>query len=351
MSRTVVASFVEVITVIIPVLASSSISRLPKEKIHALLVVILGLILLPFSPSFLPPEHKIFIQETEKLPDEEQKFQPISKNDVGVLPSLVGFCTIVLASALSSIRASLARKMAPEVGAKAMQATSIAAAVVLLFIPTVVQLFLNPQAMKQFFTGSFLAKTALIGFFHSVLNFYVTSFAASRIPASSSTMISYVSAVGASVLIYLLASSPPFLFLASVLLVGIGLWSFTASQTGSTLPFSRGVFSLTKKDIEFNEWHDEYDSIRENSTKDKSGKLWNTCRAMFSHVMSHSDSRKIFTFLTINFAFMFVELIVGILTNSLGLISDAGHMFFDCGALFIGLYASYISKLKADKVC
>ena len=48
--------------------------------------------------------------------------------------------------------------------------------------------------------------------------------------------------------------------------------------------------------------------------------------------------------------FMFVELVVGIWTNSLGLISDAGHMFFDNASLFIGLYASYMSKWRKDDV-
>ncbi|KAG0594318.1 hypothetical protein M758_UG066300 [Ceratodon purpureus] len=35
-------------------------------------------------------------------------------------------------------------------------------------------------------------------------------------------------------------------------------------------------------------------------------------------------------------------------SNSLGLVSDACHMLFDCAALAIGLYASYISKLQAN---
>ena len=43
---------------------------------------------------------------------------------------------------------------------------------------------------------------------------------------------------------------------------------------------------------------------------------------------------------------MFVEIIYGYITNSLGLISDAAHMCFDCTALLIGLVASYISKLE-----
>ena len=37
---------------------------------------------------------------------------------------------------------------------------------------------------------------------------------------------------------------------------------------------------------------------------------------------------------------------VGYVSNSLGLISDAFHMLFDCMALMIGLIASYISQLK-----
>jgi zinc transporter 5/7 len=46
---------------------------------------------------------------------------------------------------------------------------------------------------------------------------------------------------------------------------------------------------------------------------------------------------------------MFVEILVGYLTNSLGMISDAGHMFFDNASLVIGLYASYMAKLRRDE--
>ena len=45
---------------------------------------------------------------------------------------------------------------------------------------------------------------------------------------------------------------------------------------------------------------------------------------------------------------MFVEAFYGYWSNSLGLISDAIHMCFDCTALAIGLYASYISKHPID---
>lgn len=59
-------------------------------------------------------------------------------------------------------------------------------------------------------------------------------------------------------------------------------------------------------------------------------------------IFSNPDSRNIAVFLLVNLAFMFVELVYGYLTNSLGLISDAFHMLFDCVALAIGLYASIV---------
>ena len=46
---------------------------------------------------------------------------------------------------------------------------------------------------------------------------------------------------------------------------------------------------------------------------------------------------------------MFVEVAVGMWTNSLGLIGDAGHMFFDNSALFVGLYATFVSHWHPDK--
>jgi len=52
----------------------------------------------------------------------------------------------------------------------------------------------------------------------------------------------------------------------------------------------------------------------------------------------------------VNLTFMFVELVYGWITNSLGLISDAFHMMFDCMALAIGLYASIIKKWDPTKI-
>ena len=44
-----------------------------------------------------------------------------------------------------------------------------------------------------------------------------------------------------------------------------------------------------------------------------------------------------------------VELLYGMWTNSLGLISDGFHMLFDCTALVLGLCAALMSRWKASK--
>lgn len=46
----------------------------------------------------------------------------------------------------------------------------------------------------------------------------------------------------------------------------------------------------------------------------------------------------------VNFSFMTVQAVYGYLTDSLGLLSDSIHMFFDCVALAVGLFASVMSK-------
>ncbi|KAH8548188.1 putative disease resistance protein [Umbelopsis sp. PMI_123] len=61
-------------------------------------------------------------------------------------------------------------------------------------------------------------------------------------------------------------------------------------------------------------------------------------------ILENQDSRQIFYFLLLNLSYMFIQLIYGSITNSLGLISDAIHMFFDCLALGVGLFASVMAK-------
>lgn len=56
--------------------------------------------------------------------------------------------------------------------------------------------------------------------------------------------------------------------------------------------------------------------------------------ALYSNIFHHR----------LNFCFMIVQAFYGYLTDSLGLLSDSIHMFFDCVALLVGLLAAVLSK-------
>ena len=94
---------------------------------------------------------------------------------------------------------------------------------------------------------------------------------------------------------------------------------------------------------------------------DRLGRVWRRTRASVKTILENPDSSKIFFFLCLNLAYMFVQMLWGIWTNSLGLISDCAravrrcradrsaiHMFFDCLALAMGLYASVMSTWQPD---
>ena len=73
-------------------------------------------------------------------------------------------------------------------------------------------------------------------------------------------------------------------------------------------------------------------------------------RSLLLHALEAAETRKIFAFFMINFCFMLVEVSYGMWTNSLGLISDAAHMLFDCTALLLGLAASYVARWRPNEV-
>ncbi|MGE6755112.1 cation diffusion facilitator family transporter [Rossellomorea sp. NPDC071047] len=68
------------------------------------------------------------------------------------------------------------------------------------------------------------------------------------------------------------------------------------------------------------------------------------------HSHGHNQNKKalLISFLFI-FTFMIVEVIGGIVTNSLALLSDAGHMLSDAAAIGLSLAAFYIGEKASDK--
>jgi cobalt-zinc-cadmium efflux system protein len=61
----------------------------------------------------------------------------------------------------------------------------------------------------------------------------------------------------------------------------------------------------------------------------------------------HTETQRLKWALAISLAYFFAELIAGFLTNSLALLSDAGHMLSDVGALALSLFAFRISRRPA----
>lgn len=84
------------------------------------------------------------------------------------------------------------------------------------------------------------------------------------------------------------------------------------------------------------------------SKKINSGSCISNITGIIKSIWATYESRNIFLFLLVNLSFAFVELIWGAWTNSLGLITDSFHMFFDCSALVAGLAASLVAKWPAN---
>ena len=61
----------------------------------------------------------------------------------------------------------------------------------------------------------------------------------------------------------------------------------------------------------------------------------------------HSETRRLKYALAISLGYFFAELIAGFLTNSLALLSDAGHMLSDIGAIVVSLFAFRMARRPA----
>ncbi|XP_071392691.1 zinc transporter 7-like [Centroberyx affinis] len=89
-------------------------------------------------------------------------------------------------------------------------------------------------------------------------------------------------------------------------------------------------------------------SVKDDEYKPAKFNLLLKVSGWFRSILADKTSRNLFFFLCLNLSFAFVELLYGIWSNSLGLISDSFHMFFDCTALLAGLAASVISRWRAN---
>ena len=94
--------------------------------------------------------------------------------------------------------------------------------------------------------------------------------------------------------------------------------------------------------------HKDYNRLSSSQSSGRISRILATIMGWIKKIMKDKNSRNLLMFLLLNFSFAFVELFYGIWTNSLGLISDSFHMFFDCTGLLAGLAANIIIQWKAN---
>eukprot|EP01138_Halocafeteria_seosinensis_P002853 gb/GECG01002914.1/.p1 GENE.gb/GECG01002914.1/~~gb/GECG01002914.1/.p1 ORF type:complete len:808 (+),score=58.68 gb/GECG01002914.1/:1-2424(+) len=206
-------------------------------------------------------------------------------------------------------------------------------ACVLLLLTSAGYCMKTPSALSSLLTYSSVSSALILAFFYICLKDKVFTNIGRRIGSTDLRIWFYIPAASAA-----LISSLLFERITMIKIVG------GATSVGSYWILQRHMAALrTPSGQVAAEWEGTSNAL-------EGGNFTVRLRRLLKHVMSDSNSRKILYFLSINLAFMFVEIFVGLLTNSLGLVSDAGHMFFDNASLFIGLYAAYMSKWKSDEV-
>lgn len=260
---------------------------------------------------------------------------------IGVPDHKGGVVLLIAGVLLSLAQRSSQKRVAVEIGgSKRLQS----------FVTIIHSILLLPWGMVNLFSSntpwSSLLPCLIIFSLLSVLSFYIDSFGGQHIDACHvallSSLIPFVTALGTScLLVYYTKDSIDIHHGLSmgVVLAFILLFLATLFLTQSVRQ-SHGVlvgYSAAGLPLYSSQHH-------------TSPARPNWFKPVLSQIMENSDSRRIFYFLILNLIFTGIEMLYGIWTNSLGLISDGFHMLFDCTALFFGLYAAVMTHWKPTRV-
>eukprot|EP00743_Colponemidia_sp_Colp-15_P005958 GILK01006404.1.p1 GENE.GILK01006404.1~~GILK01006404.1.p1 ORF type:complete len:811 (-),score=85.83 GILK01006404.1:111-2543(-) len=306
-------------------------SKIQGHKLNGALIMAIGYLILMWAPSY-QADSMTDESLNEPVLDFEGEAVAQAVQTSSSTSALIGTVSIILSSLVTLTRRKY-KKLNVEVGGtKRLHTLSMATAAATLF-PLFLIEYTAAGSEVVMFPPTFWTTYGTIILFSVVGSFYLSSVAETH-GVDDSTFAKYSTTAGFVFSIVLSVFFPeqglnPSTFIAAMLVLW-GMKKMTAADTDleSDIPMfnSRSL------------------SVHLGGTKHSSLKL------ILKHILDSKDSRRIFFFLCINLMFMFVEVVYGVLTNSLGLLSDAGHMLFDCTALAIGLYASYISKLEPNKV-
>lgn len=251
----------------------------------------------------------------------------------GVLLLLLGLCLMV-------VQRKVGRKLSVDLGGhKRLQALST----------LVVAILLMPWALYQFMTLnvsipwsealSCLVLTALL----QVADYYTTSIATQKVDhhrlASTSSLATFLWAFSLACAMWWFLPPTDHTLSAGVVIATV---LFVLATPSLTRPLSRShgiLVGYSTSGLPLYQSHEK-----------SPPSFLRALQPAFVKIMENSDSRRIFYFLILNLAFTVVELLYGVWTNSLGLISDGFHMLFDCTALLLGLYASLMSRWKPTRL-
>lgn len=286
-------------------------------KINGVLLILLAFFLVEHGWSMA--SHFVHREATEEVAARV----PEEKADVGLLEMLIP----IVAGLLGALRRLLAR-LGRSQAKKRLHAVTVVSAALFLLPFAVLQLTSGVEPAPSTYGGSPMLVYAVMIVLGIVVPFYIDVFAEERLrigPGSVKHLAVTVPSIGALELAHGMDFSPLGYGLVSILM-GIGLfWSSSVERAKRTSA-------------------DDEDGAKD---RRRASVVPSALLGPLEHVLADSKSVRIALFLLINTAFMFVEFSYGLLSNSLGLLSDACHMLFDCAALAIGLYASYIARLPS----
>eukprot|EP00762_Andalucia_godoyi_P004092 ANDGO_06364.mRNA.1 Metal tolerance protein 8 len=254
---------------------------------------------------------------------------------------LLGLFYMFVACLLSVVRKNSSKKLAIEVGgAKRLTAITFAVSGALLFPFFVYSRFRTSSEFAAATTISSVLTSCSLAFLLIVVPYYMEVVTYARV---SQTFLARISLPVMFCFMFLLSIFsgtyvPPILAIAAFVVVQVSILLFSSEYDDSVwsgwevltsyLPFASEV--LTSKSV-----------IPQFNARISSPSVG--LSDFFSHVAKNADARSMAAFLVINFLFMGVEFLYGWWNNSLGLISDAFHMAFDCIAVLVSLISSFLS--------
>ncbi|CDZ97656.1 zinc transporter 5 [Phaffia rhodozyma] len=123
--------------------------------------------------------------------------------------------------------------------------------------------------------------------------------------------------------------------------LGVGVWLAIYLTPYQLLPMPQTFSPLNHTSLSSS-------SSLSSTTSSTTSPTYRLAKTYLKVILDNPESRRIWWFLLLNLGYMLVQMIWGVWTNSLGLISDAIHMFFDCMALGVGLFASVMASWKPN---